>query len=57
MITFFGWTDQIKSPWNENPFKVNESSPGLTKDMVEHFPKGMGKGFKRGRPVICLVNW
>jgi hypothetical protein len=30
---------QITSPWNENPIQVHESSPGLTKDMVEQFPK------------------
>jgi hypothetical protein len=28
---------QVKSPWNENLFKVNQSSPSLSKEMAEQF--------------------
>ena len=49
---------KVTSPWNENLFKVNESSPGLTKDMAEQFHKSTAQGLflcKRGRPDISPV--
>ena len=49
---------KVTSPWNENLFKVNDSSPGLTKDMAEQFHRSTAQGLflcKRGRPDISPV--
>ena len=49
---------KVTSTWNENHFKVNESSPGLTKDMAEQFHKSTAQGLflcNRGRPDISPV--
>jgi hypothetical protein len=48
---------KVTSPWNENLFKVNESSPGLTKEMAEQFHKTTAQGLflARGVDVISPV--
>jgi Reverse transcriptase (RNA-dependent DNA polymerase) len=49
---------KVTTPWNENLFKVNESSPGLTKEMAEQFHKTTAQGLflcKRGRPDVSPV--
>jgi hypothetical protein len=45
----------VASPWNENLFKVDESSPTLSKEMAELFHTITAQGLfacKRGRPDI-----
>jgi hypothetical protein len=46
---------QVKSPWNENLFKVNQSGPSLSKEMEEPFHTTTYQGLfacKRARPDI-----
>ena len=47
---------RVASPWNENLFKVNESSPSLPKEMAEQFHTTTAQGLfvcKRARPDIA----
>jgi hypothetical protein len=49
---------EIVSPWNENLFKVKDSSPPLSKEMAEKFHTITAQGLflcKRGRPDIALA--
>jgi Reverse transcriptase (RNA-dependent DNA polymerase) len=49
---------KVTSPWNENLFKVNETSPLLSKEMAEQFHKSTAQGLflcKRGRSDISSV--
>jgi len=46
----------VTSLWNENLFKVQESSPSLSKDMAEKFHTTTAQGLflcKRATPDIC----
>jgi hypothetical protein len=53
----------VKSPWNENLFKVNQSSPSLSKEMAEQFHTTTYQGLfacKRARlhitPAIAYLT-
>jgi hypothetical protein len=48
--------NKVKSPWNENLFKVQEDSPRLSNDRSDLFHTVTAQGLflcKRARPDIC----
>jgi len=48
---------EVKSPWNDNLFKVKEDSPPLSKKKAEQFHTTTAQGLflsKRGRPDVCI---